>query len=162
MQRVASTTRQQHGKRLSAGVVILRETPAGPRFLLLRAFRHWDFPKGAVEPGETPLEAAKREVAEEAGITMLEFKWGLDFQDTPPYDRGKVARYYLAVTTEERVELKANPTTGELEHHEYRWLGFEDAWDLASPRVRGILSWTAAVLNIHTEHPQLSFDFRKT
>ena len=127
MQPAATSTRQQSGKRLSAGVVILRETPAGPRFLLLRAFRHWDFPKGAVEPGETPLEAAKREVAEEAGITTLDFKWGFDFQDTPPYDRGKVARYYLAATTEERVELRANPTTGELEHHEYRWMRSERA-----------------------------------
>jgi bis(5'-nucleosidyl)-tetraphosphatase len=142
-------------------VVVVRETPQGLRFLLLRAFRHWDFPKGAVEAGETPLEAARREVAEEAGITELEFVWGEDYQDTPPYDRGKVARYYLARTASERVELKANPTTGVREHDEYRWLRFEDAWDLASPRVRGILSWCAAKLNIRTEHPQMAFDFRR-
>jgi len=151
----------QMGKRMSAGVVIVRETPQGMRFLLLRAFRHWDFPKGAVEVGETPLAAARREVAEEAGITELEFAWGVDYQDTSPYDRGKVARYYLARTSSELVELKANPTTGELEHEEYRWLRFEDAWDLSSPRVRGILSWCAAKLNIRTEHPQLNFDFRR-
>jgi len=147
------------GKRMSAGVVVVRETPDGWRFLLLRAFRHWDFPKGAVEAGETPLEAARREVAEEAGITALDFKWGEDFKDTPPYDRGKVARYYMATTDSERVVLHPNPTTGELEHQEYRWMRFEDAWDLASPRVRGILGWVALRLNIRTEHPQMAFDF---
>ncbi|MGH8313228.1 MAG: NUDIX domain-containing protein, partial [Gammaproteobacteria bacterium] len=50
---------------LSAGVAVLREAPAGRLFLLLRAWRYWDFPKGAVEPGETPLQAAIREVREE-------------------------------------------------------------------------------------------------
>lgn len=141
--------------------MVVRETPEGLRFLMLRAFRHWDFPKGAVEAGETPLEAARREVTEETGITALDFAWGEDFKDTPPYDRGKVARYYLAHTADERVSLLANPTTGELEHHEYRWFRFEDAWDISSPRVRGILGWVALKLNIRTEHPQLTLDFRR-
>ena len=46
--------------RLSAGVVVVRPSEEGWRFLLLRAFTHWDFPKGMVEPGEQPLEAAIR------------------------------------------------------------------------------------------------------
>ena len=149
------------GKRMSAGVVVVRETPQGLRFLLLRAFRHWDFPKGAVEEGEMPFDAARREVAEEAGITELEFVWGEEFKDTPPYDRGKVARYYLARVASDQVTLLANPKTGEVEHQEHRWMRFEDAWDLASPRVRGILSWVALRLNIMTEPPQLAFDFRR-
>ncbi len=31
----------------------------------------WAFPKGTIEPGETSLEAAKREIFEEAGIKEL-------------------------------------------------------------------------------------------
>ncbi|MDE2264139.1 MAG: NUDIX domain-containing protein, partial [Gammaproteobacteria bacterium] len=38
--------------RLSAGVVVLRRGAAGWLFLMLRAYRNWDFPKGMVEPGE--------------------------------------------------------------------------------------------------------------
>ena len=59
--------------RLSAGVVVVRPSEEGWRFLLLRAFNHWDFPKGMVEAGEQPLEAAIREVQEESLIEDLEF-----------------------------------------------------------------------------------------
>ena len=54
--------------RLSAGVVVVRQSGEGWRFLLLRAFNHWDFPKGMVEAGEEPLAAAIREVREESLI----------------------------------------------------------------------------------------------
>lgn len=128
-------------RRLSAGVVIVRDTPEGLRYLLLRAYRHWDFPKGMVEPGEEPMAAARREVAEETGIDALEFTWGEVYRETPPYARGKVARYYLARTPREDVTLAANPQTGIHEHMEYRWVTREEAVSLVTLRVRQILDW---------------------
>src|SRR5690606_2169281 len=68
--------------KLSAGVVVVRDTPEGWRYLLLRAFTHWDFPKGMVEPGEDPLSAAVREVKEETLIEDLDFAWGHDYIET--------------------------------------------------------------------------------
>ncbi len=141
--------RQQN--RLSAGVVVMRETEHGLAFLLLRAFKHWDFPKGMVEAGETPLDGARREVEEEAGITELDFHWGEKFYETPPYSRGKVARYYLARTTQTEVRLLPNPETGRTEHAEYRWVSFEQAWKLGSPRVQRLLNWVARELDIDAE-----------
>ena len=138
-------------KRLSAGTIVVRESENGLLFLLLRAFKHWDFPKGMVEDDETPLEAARRETEEEAGISELEFRWGENFYETPPYNRGKVARYYLAHTTEEAVSIVPNPVTGRLEHVEYRWVSFEQAWRLVSPRVQRVLSWAAVQLNLDSE-----------
>ena len=91
--------------RLSAGVVVAGETPDGWRFLLLRAFNHWDFPKGMVEAGEEPLAAAIREVREESLIDDLEFVWGDAHTETGPYSRGKVARYYVARTRTVEVTL---------------------------------------------------------
>ena len=45
------TVRPPH---LSAGVVVVRQAAAGWLFLMLRAYRNWDFPKGLVETGEDP------------------------------------------------------------------------------------------------------------
>ncbi|MDE2234889.1 MAG: NUDIX domain-containing protein [Gammaproteobacteria bacterium] len=126
---------------LSAGVVVLHETPAGRRFLLLRAYSYWDFPKGAVEPGEMPMQAAIREVREETGIQALEFAWGEAYRETEPYNRGKVARYYVARTSQQKVTLVANPETGIREHMEYRWVSYTQALKLVTPRVKLILDW---------------------
>jgi bis(5'-nucleosidyl)-tetraphosphatase len=54
-----------------AGAVVFRLTRSGPRYLLVesRGKRgRWVFPKGHVEDGEAAAEAARREVAEEAGV----------------------------------------------------------------------------------------------
>ncbi|MDX1454799.1 MAG: NUDIX domain-containing protein [Gammaproteobacteria bacterium] len=148
--------RNKQPKRLSAGVMVVRQTDNGLMFLLLRAFKHWDFPKGMVEKGEQPLEGARREVAEETGITELMFDWGEQYYDTPPYNRGKVARYYVARTTETRVQLLPNPETGKTEHAEYRWVSFEQAWKLTSPRVQKALSWVAQALNLDSDGQPLN------
>jgi bis(5'-nucleosidyl)-tetraphosphatase len=135
-----------NGERLSCGIVLARKTDSGWLTLLLRAFRNWDFPKGMCEPGESPLETARREVAEETGIRELEFTWGEAAIDTGPYNRGKTARYYLAQTSEEQVIMGISPETGRPEHHEYRWLSFDDAYDLSSPRVRSIVVWARQII----------------
>ena len=54
----------------SAGGVVLRRTPENQiEVLLIQHSMHkgWSFPKGWVEPGETPQQAAVREVEEESG-----------------------------------------------------------------------------------------------
>ena len=127
--------------RLSAGVIVVRCTPQGPRLLLLRSFRYWDFPKGQVEAGETPLDAARRETREETGIGDLSFDWGEGYFETEPYARGKVARYYLARAEVPDVVLGINPEIGRPEHHEYRWVSGPRANALLNPRLRQALQW---------------------
>lgn len=132
---------------LSAGAVVFRREPGGHRYLLLRAFRNWDFPKGEVEPGEGPLEAALREVREETGLAALVLPAGPVHVETPPYARGKVARYYLAETGTATVALGASPS-GLREHHEYRWLGFDEARPLLVERLQVVLDWAEARLRL--------------
>ena len=137
--------------RLSAGVVVVRETSDGWRFLLLRAFNHWDFPKGMVEPGEEPRAAAVREVQEESLIEDLEFRWGDTSTRTGPYSRGKVAVYFIASTSTENVTLPLNHELGRPEHNEYRWMGYDEAIRIVSPRVRPVVEWAAGVMNLPPE-----------
>ena len=134
--------------RVSAGVVVVRQTAEGWRFLLLRAFNHWDFPTGMVESGEEPLDDAKREVREESLIDDLEFCWGEPSTRTGPYSRGKVACYYIATTRTEEITLHVNPELGRPEHSEFRWVDYDEAVQLVSPRVRPVLRWAAQVMNL--------------
>ncbi len=69
--------------KISAGLLMYRVVRPVPEFLLAhpggpffarRDRGHWTLPKGLVEPGEAPLQAAIREFAEETGFTS-----------TPPY-----------------------------------------------------------------------------
>jgi len=126
---------------LSAGVVVVRRAEEGWRVLLLRVYNYWDCPKGVVEAGEGPLDAARREVREETGITDLEFRWGEEFIETPPYSKGKVARYYLAETRTADANLPINPQLGRAEHHEWRWLSWEEAEQRVVDRLWNVLRW---------------------
>jgi 8-oxo-dGTP pyrophosphatase MutT (NUDIX family) len=134
--------------RLSAGVVVIRESAEGWRFLLLRAFTHWDFPKGMVEAGEEPLAAAIREVREETLIEDLDFSWGHDYIETRPYSRGKVARYFIAKTGTIAVTLPVIEELGRPEHNEFRWVDYDEALRLVSPRVDPIVRWAGALLDL--------------
>ena len=58
-----------HAKRLSCGVVILNPD----RELLLchvTGQGHWDLPKGGIDAGESPRQAALRETREETGLRL--------------------------------------------------------------------------------------------
>ncbi len=133
-------------KVLSSGVIPVRRDDGDWLYLMLRAYQYWDFPKGHTEAGETPLQAALREVEEETGLRDLDFRWGYDFYETGPYAQGKVARYYLAETRQSTVVLGISPELGRPEHHEYRWMRFEEAYRLATPRVRRVLAWSRRIL----------------
>jgi bis(5'-nucleosidyl)-tetraphosphatase len=134
-------------KILSAGVIPLRLTPLGWRLLVLRAYKNWDFPKGVVEPDEDPLDAAKRETLEETGLADLRFSFGDAYRETLPYAGGKVARYYLAETIDENVRLPVSEVLGRPEHHEWRWVSFDEAEDLLPPRLAIVLDWAREVLD---------------
>lgn len=126
----------------SAGVIPVRRVESGWRILLLRSYQNWDFPKGGVEPGETPLQAALRETYEESEIDDLSFDWGEDFIETGPYGkRKKVARYYLARTEYSNIVLPISAELGRPEHDEWRWVDLPRAARMLPPRLQPVLEW---------------------
>src|SRR3979490_1939930 len=133
---------------LLAGVGVGRNVRGSWLFLMLRAYRNWDFPKGVVEPAEEPLAAAIREVQEETLIDELQFNWGEVYRETAPYSHKKVARYYIAQTSTEAVTLPVRPELGRPEHNERRWVTFEQGLALRSPRIDPIMRWAGEAIGL--------------
>ncbi|MDP1858868.1 MAG: NUDIX hydrolase [Gemmatimonadaceae bacterium] len=84
----------------SAGGVVVRLDEGEPLFLLIRdSYKNWGFPKGHLEPGETPGAAAMREVSEETGLGDLRLRAEIETIDWYFRFRGrlihKVCHFYL-------------------------------------------------------------------
>jgi bis(5'-nucleosidyl)-tetraphosphatase len=131
----------------AAGAVVFRRTAQGVRLLVLRAHASWDFPKGELETGETELECAKREVAEQTGLPDLDYPFGDASKETLPYAGGRIARYFLAETGEEAVRLPISGALGRPEHDAWRWVSYEEAEELLPPRLAIVLDWARTTIS---------------
>jgi 8-oxo-dGTP pyrophosphatase MutT (NUDIX family) len=143
-------------RRRSYGIVpVAFQDDGAPLYLILRAYRNWDFPKGGAEPGETPLQAAERELAEETGILEFELAWGEVCKTTPVYSSDKVASYYPARVQMQELTLPVNPALGRPEHEEYRWVPYEVGLALLPPRLTAVLEWAREVVSHGSSQPAL-------
>ncbi|HEX6307292.1 MAG TPA: NUDIX domain-containing protein [Longimicrobiales bacterium] len=108
-----------------AGAIAVERRGAAPRILVVRAKQtpdQWIFPKGHIEPGETPEEAALRELGEETGYDgrLMAHVGAIDY-DGP---RGPVhVEYYL---------VEAGGRSGIGDGRETRWCDPQQARALLS------------------------------
>ena len=78
----------------SAGGVVVRGD-AEPEILLIRdPYDNWGLPKGHIEGGETPEQAALREVEEETGLSAITVVAQLPTIDWYFRDRGKLVHKF--------------------------------------------------------------------
>jgi 8-oxo-dGTP pyrophosphatase MutT (NUDIX family) len=134
-------------KETSAGGVVYRLEGGRPLFLLIRdSYQNWGFPKGHLEAGEQPEEAALREVREETGITDLALRGSLQSIDWYFRFRGrlihKVCHFYLMETGSEFTSpQKAEGIT------ECTWVDFSTATDSISyANARAVLERAQALI----------------
>jgi 8-oxo-dGTP pyrophosphatase MutT (NUDIX family) len=124
---------QRRPAEISAGGVVARPGVDGWEFCLVLAGRYWGLPKGHLEAGETPVQAALREISEECGIPV----GGLALVAELPaseyaYRRGarlifKLVHHFLVLAARS-TELVAQPS----EIDEAVWLGLDEAVSRAS------------------------------
>lgn len=84
----------------SCGAVVFRKYHGNTELLLIKHANggHWSFPKGHVEPGETEVETAVREVKEETGIDiMVDASFREIVSYSPKKDTQKDVVYFLAM-----------------------------------------------------------------
>lgn len=91
-------------KQVSAGGAAFRETDGKLEVALVLMIpeMRWQLPKGIIDPGETPEQAALREVREEAGIDCkliepietIEY-WFVDSRSGTPIRIHKFVHFYL-------------------------------------------------------------------
>lgn len=114
-------------------------------FLILRCYKYWDFPKGEIDGDEELLTAAIRELEEETTLTSPRLLTR-EFYETEPYSKNKVATYFLGEVSSQTVKMLPNPENGIIEHHEYRWLAYQEARTLLNPRLQGVIDWAQTKL----------------
>jgi 8-oxo-dGTP diphosphatase len=120
-------TRARAKQEVSAGGIVYRMSDARPVFLLIRdSYGNLGFPKGHLEKGEPPDQAALREVIEETGVEKPALRGHVDTIDWYFRFRGrlihKVCHFYLMETDSERTcPQRAEGIT------ECQWVPFDDA-----------------------------------
>ncbi len=106
----------------SAGAIVFHRGE-DLEYLLIYA-TYWEFPKGMVEPNESEVEAAVREVREETGLS-IELVAGFREEINYFYRRGpklikKQVVYFLGQASEVRVQVS-------WEHEKAQWVSYERA-----------------------------------
>jgi ADP-ribose pyrophosphatase len=88
------------------GSAVVMAVDAKKRVLLVRQYRLpaerylWELPAGRLDPGETPLKAAKRELAEETGVKAREWSKIASFWVSPGYVQERMTIFLARDLTE--------------------------------------------------------------
>ncbi len=126
---------------VSAGGIVYRRTGVEPaRFLLIRdSYDNWGFPKGHLEDGESPADAARRETGEETGLDRLLLQGPIRVIDWHFRFRGRHIHKYCHFFLFESSNGEPCPQVDE-GITDCQWRTLDEALDLLSyDNARGVL-----------------------
>jgi bis(5'-nucleosidyl)-tetraphosphatase len=137
----------------SAGIIVIDRDSKGsePTILCVRAYANWDFPKGQLDPDESYVEAAVRELEEETTLSLSDVR--LVGLKTPSITYGsgkgkKTALYFLADRVSKKDPfLPVSPELGKPENDEYRWVPASELKGLVSKRLAPIVDYVTGWIN---------------
>ncbi len=124
----------------AGGIVFRRQEGEPPRYLLIRdSYDNWGFPKGHLEDGESPAEAARRETIEETGLSHLTLQGPIRVIDWHFRFRGRHIHKYCHFFLFESPAGEASPQLAE-GITACQWRALDEALDLLSyDNARGVL-----------------------
>ena len=122
-----------------AGIVVVRKFDKKWKVLGLVANGAYDLPKGKMEKGENPLDAAIRETSEESSITQLDFKWGKQNIQI------KHLTFYIAATQQDAT-IQLNPDSGIYEHEDAVWTSFKKIKSNVYPFLVPVVEWAESIV----------------
>ena len=92
------------------GSAVMMAVDAKKRILLVRQYRlpagaaMWELPAGRLDPGESPLQAAKRELTEETGYKARKWTKLVSFYASPGYVAEKMTIFLATDLTEGKAQ----------------------------------------------------------
>ena len=108
--------------------------------------RHWDLPKGGMAEGESPLETALRETAEETGLALD----ARSLTDLGRFDYRPRKALHLFATLMPRLDVALLRCASEFSHHAsgrrlpemdgYAWFDFAEVPRRTTPRMAQVLA----------------------
>lgn len=127
----------------AAGCVVLRDNDGWEMLVLRTQDGSPDMPKGHIDTGETPFDAALRETSEEAGLDDITFPWG----KKRCLVGGTTVMHLVA--SHGSPSISPNPETGKLEHASYAWVPIDEASEaLDGCYLQPVVDWARRLADI--------------
>jgi bis(5'-nucleosidyl)-tetraphosphatase len=110
------------------------------QFLLMKHSSRWDLPKGHMDPGETPLQTALRELEEETGIPAREIWTDPNFIYEQEYTVQVNKRTKLKKLSVYLAWLRTDRSLVLTEHEGYRWFDWSPPHTIQLQTIDPLLS----------------------